>query len=86
MVKYGSIEEAVMEIKIPFYSHPETHKGPVGAALHVQDANMDDTTQTKTRTERASAVYMTTEKRAKRERFPETSVFISYVENHVTFL
>ncbi|GFT02150.1 hypothetical protein TNCV_84351 [Trichonephila clavipes] len=57
-----------MEIEISFYSHPETHKDPVGTALHIQEANMDDTTQTKTHTERAAAGYMTTEKRAKRER------------------
>ncbi|GFX74485.1 hypothetical protein TNCV_3213721 [Trichonephila clavipes] len=46
----------------------ETHKDPVGMALHTQEANMDDTTQTKKHTERAVAGYMTTEKRAKRER------------------
>ncbi|GFW92169.1 hypothetical protein TNCV_3540551 [Trichonephila clavipes] len=57
-----------MEIEIPFYSHPETHKDPVVTALHVQEANMDDTTQTKTHTERPAAGYMTTEKRLKRER------------------
>ncbi|GFU70777.1 hypothetical protein TNCV_1662921 [Trichonephila clavipes] len=70
-----------------FYSHPhtETHKDPVGTALHIQEANMDDTTQAKTHTERAAAGYMTTEKRAKRARFPETSVFIADVEDHVTF-
>ncbi|GFY09959.1 hypothetical protein TNCV_3699211 [Trichonephila clavipes] len=45
MVEYGSIEEALTEIEIPFYSHPETHKDPVGTALHIQEANMDDTTQ-----------------------------------------
>ncbi|GFX27780.1 hypothetical protein TNCV_2614401 [Trichonephila clavipes] len=80
MVEYDSIEEALMEIEIPFYSHPE------GTALHVQEANMDDTKQTKTHTERAAAGYMTTEKRVKRERFPETSAFIPVVEDHVTFL
>ncbi|GFW60513.1 hypothetical protein TNCV_568611 [Trichonephila clavipes] len=31
-----------------------THKDPVGTALHIQEANMDDTTQTKTHTERAA--------------------------------
>ncbi|GFW92769.1 hypothetical protein TNCV_1735621 [Trichonephila clavipes] len=85
-VEYDIIEEALMEIEIPFYSHPETHKDPVGTALHIQEANMDDTTQTKTHTERAAAGYMTTEKRAKRARFPETSVFIADVEDHETFL
>ncbi|GFW93280.1 hypothetical protein TNCV_2603981 [Trichonephila clavipes] len=68
MVEFGIIEEALMEIEIPFYSHPETHKDPVGTALHIQEANMDDTTQTKTHRERAAASYMTTEKHAKRER------------------
>ncbi|GFX47392.1 hypothetical protein TNCV_4691971 [Trichonephila clavipes] len=67
IVGYGSIEEALMEIEIPFYSHPETHKDPVGTALHIQEAIMDDTTQTKTHTECAAAGYMTTEKRAKIE-------------------
>ncbi|GFW02354.1 hypothetical protein TNCV_1732691 [Trichonephila clavipes] len=80
------MEEALMEIEIPFYSLPETHKNPVGTALHIQEANMDDTTQTKTHTKRAAAGYMTTEKRAKRERFPETSAFIPDDEDHVTFL
>ncbi|GFW72250.1 hypothetical protein TNCV_702871 [Trichonephila clavipes] len=75
-----------MEIEIPFYSHPETHKDPVGTALHIQEANMDDTTQAKTHTECTAAGYMTTEKRAKRERFPETSAFIPEVEDHMTFL
>ncbi|GFT27514.1 hypothetical protein TNCV_1276051 [Trichonephila clavipes] len=69
-----------------FISHLETHKDPVGMALHIQEANMDDTTQTKTHTKRAADGYMTTEKRAKSERFPETSVFIPDVEDHVTFL
>ncbi|GFV19870.1 hypothetical protein TNCV_480961 [Trichonephila clavipes] len=55
MVEYDSIEEELMEIEIPFYSHPETHKDPVGTALHKEEANMDDTTQTKTHTERAAA-------------------------------
>ncbi|GFV09003.1 hypothetical protein TNCV_1900811 [Trichonephila clavipes] len=31
-------------------------------ALHIQEANMDDTTQTKSHTERAAAGYMTTDK------------------------
>ncbi|GFW75163.1 hypothetical protein TNCV_448681 [Trichonephila clavipes] len=74
-----------MEIEIPFYS-TETHKDPVRKALHIQEANMDDITQTKTHIERAAAGYMTAEKRAKRERFPETSAFIPDVEDHVTFL
>ncbi|GFT04951.1 hypothetical protein TNCV_4744881 [Trichonephila clavipes] len=69
-----------------FISHLETHKYPVETALHIQEVNMDDTTQTKTHTERAAACYMTTEKRAKRKRFPDTSVFIPDVEDHVTFL
>ncbi|GFV76691.1 hypothetical protein TNCV_4729111 [Trichonephila clavipes] len=75
-----------MEIEIPFHSHPETHKDPVGTAIHIQEVLMDDTTQTKTHTERAAAGYMTTEKRAKSERFPETSAFIPDVEDHVKFL
>ncbi|GFX52131.1 hypothetical protein TNCV_547901 [Trichonephila clavipes] len=52
-----------------FISHlcVETHKDPVGTALHIQEANMDDTTQAKTHTERAAAGYMTTEKRSKKE-------------------
>ncbi|GFX87628.1 hypothetical protein TNCV_2465211 [Trichonephila clavipes] len=29
MVYYDSIEEELMEIEIPFYSHPETHKDPI---------------------------------------------------------
>ncbi|GFV68275.1 hypothetical protein TNCV_1875571 [Trichonephila clavipes] len=86
MVEYDSIEEALMYSVIPFYSHPETHKDPVGTALHIQEANMDETTQKKTHTERAAAVYMTTDKRAKSERFPETSAFKPDVEDHVTFL
>ncbi|GFX85690.1 hypothetical protein TNCV_2470921 [Trichonephila clavipes] len=56
-----------MEIEIPFYSHPETHKDPVGTALHIQEANMDDTTLEKTHTERAAVGYMITDKRSKRE-------------------
>ncbi|GFU01339.1 hypothetical protein TNCV_3538471 [Trichonephila clavipes] len=86
MLEHGSIEEALMEIEIPFYSHPETHKDPVGTVLHIHEVNMDDTTQTKTHTERAAAGYMTTEKRAKRARFPETSAFIPDVEDHVTLV
>ncbi|GFT52798.1 hypothetical protein TNCV_206331 [Trichonephila clavipes] len=68
MVEYGSVEEALMEIEIPFYSHPETHKDPVGTALHIKEANMNDTTKTKTHTERAAVDNMTTEKPAKTER------------------
>ncbi|GFX17668.1 hypothetical protein TNCV_474681 [Trichonephila clavipes] len=75
-----------MEIEIPFYSHPETHKDPAEATLHILEANMDDTTETKTHTERAAAGYVTTEKRSKRARFPETSAFIADVEDHGTFL
>ncbi|GFV78177.1 hypothetical protein TNCV_1036451 [Trichonephila clavipes] len=75
-----------MEIEIPFFSHPETHEDPVETALHIQEANMDGTTQTKTHTESAAVGYMTTEKRAKSQRFPETSAFIPDVEDHVTFL
>ncbi|GFU96277.1 hypothetical protein TNCV_88541 [Trichonephila clavipes] len=86
MVKYDNIEKTLMYFVIPFYSHPETHKDPVGMALHIQEENMDDTTQTTTHTERAVAGYMTTEKRSKSERFPETSAFIPDVEDHVTFL
>ncbi|GFW26691.1 hypothetical protein TNCV_2850811 [Trichonephila clavipes] len=73
-------------VRRSFEHHTETHKDPVGTALHIQEANMDATTQTKTHTERASAGYMTTEKRAKRERFPETSAFILGGEDLVTFL
>ncbi|GFT73941.1 hypothetical protein TNCV_4895661 [Trichonephila clavipes] len=71
-----------------FISLLEIHKDPVETALHIQEANMDNTTQTKTHTERAAAGYMTTGKRSKRERerFPETSAFIPDVEDHVTFL
>ncbi|GFU90262.1 transposable element Tcb2 transposase [Trichonephila clavipes] len=57
-----------MEIKIHFYSHPETHKDPVETTIHIQEANMDNTTQTNTHIKRAAAGYMTTEKRAKSER------------------
>ncbi|GFW38362.1 hypothetical protein TNCV_1332151 [Trichonephila clavipes] len=70
MVEQGSNEKALMETEIPFYSYLyiETHKDPVGTALHIQEANMNDTKQTKTDAERAAAGYMTTEKRAKSER------------------
>ncbi|GFS59361.1 hypothetical protein TNCV_3725151 [Trichonephila clavipes] len=51
MVEYDSIEEELMEIEIPFYSHPETHKDTVGTALHIQEANIEDTIQTKTVTQ-----------------------------------
>ncbi|GFU62722.1 hypothetical protein TNCV_1519001 [Trichonephila clavipes] len=64
----------------------KTHKDPVGTVLHIQEANMDDTTQTKTHTECAAAGYMTTENRAKSERFQETLAFIPDVEDRVTFL
>ncbi|GFX75732.1 hypothetical protein TNCV_2237051 [Trichonephila clavipes] len=50
-----------------FTSHLETHKDPVGTALHIQEANMDDTRQTK-QLQHKVAGYMTTEKRAKTER------------------
>ncbi|GFS94092.1 band 4.1-like protein 4A [Trichonephila clavipes] len=72
-----------MEIKIPFYSHPQTRKDPVGTALHIQEANMDDTTQTKTHTERAAAGYMTTEKRSKRDVSRDIG-FYTDVEDHET--
>ncbi|GFV40330.1 hypothetical protein TNCV_4900491 [Trichonephila clavipes] len=86
MVELSSIEEALMEIKTPFYSHPETRKNPLGTAIHTQEANMDNTTQTKTHTKRAAAGYMITEKRAKSKRFPETSAFIPDVEDQMAFL
>ncbi|GFT95382.1 hypothetical protein TNCV_3326541 [Trichonephila clavipes] len=50
------------------FIHLGTHKDPVGTALPIQEANMDDTTQTKTHSECAAAGYMTTEKRSKRQR------------------
>ncbi|GFW56935.1 hypothetical protein TNCV_161631 [Trichonephila clavipes] len=46
---------------------------------------MEDTTQTKTHRERAAAGYMTTEKRAKRERFPDVFCFIPRVEAHYDY-
>ncbi|GFU64664.1 dynein heavy chain 2, axonemal [Trichonephila clavipes] len=84
----NTVEEGIQILKM-FQKHFEKQehiKDPVGTALHIQEANMDDTTQAKTHTERTAAGYMTTEKQAKRERFPETSVFIPDVEDHVTFL
>ncbi|GFU34131.1 hypothetical protein TNCV_3199301 [Trichonephila clavipes] len=86
MIEYDSIAKALMYFVIPLYSHPETHKDSVGTALHIQEANMDDTTQTKTYTDRAAVGYMTTDEREKSEMFPETSAFISNVEAHVAFL
>ncbi|GFY11129.1 hypothetical protein TNCV_4471151 [Trichonephila clavipes] len=75
-----------MEIEIPFYLHPETHKDPVETALHIQEANMDDATQTKTHTERAAAATCLQRNDRRGKRFPETSAFIPDVEDHVTCL
>ncbi|GFU79721.1 transposable element Tcb2 transposase [Trichonephila clavipes] len=72
-----------MEIEIPFYSHPETHKDPVETALHIQEANIDDTTQTKRHTQNALHDYR---EMIEEHRFPETSAFIPDVEDHVTCL
>ncbi|GFX85736.1 transposable element Tcb2 transposase [Trichonephila clavipes] len=44
----------------------KTHEDPVETALHIQEANMDDTTQTK-KLQHKAAGYMTTEKRRNSE-------------------
>ncbi|GFW93125.1 hypothetical protein TNCV_3888661 [Trichonephila clavipes] len=69
------------------WNERETHKDSVGMSLHIQEANMDDITQTKTHTERAAASYITTEKMIEeREVSRDTSAFIPDVEDCVTFL
>ncbi|GFT12535.1 hypothetical protein TNCV_5093371 [Trichonephila clavipes] len=82
MVEYDIIEKALMQIAIPLYSHPETHNDPVGMAL--QEAYIMAQRQTQTALQPVN--YMMEKGRQKRrERFPETSVFILDGEDDVTF-
>ncbi|GFU91222.1 hypothetical protein TNCV_4925521 [Trichonephila clavipes] len=86
MVEYDSIEEALMYFIIPFYSHPETHKDPVGTTLHIQEANMNETTQKKTHRTRSSRLHDYRETSEEQEVSRDTSAFIPNVEDHMTFL
>ncbi|GFX61463.1 hypothetical protein TNCV_823691 [Trichonephila clavipes] len=71
-VKHGRIQyyrRGTPVNQFSFISHLETHKNPVGTALHIHEANRrHNTDKQKKQLQHKAAGYMTTEKRAKRQR------------------
>ncbi|GFW73205.1 hypothetical protein TNCV_484311 [Trichonephila clavipes] len=70
-----------------FTSVWETHKDPVGTALHIQEEeNMDDTTQTNQLQHKSSRLHDYRETSEEKARFPENIGFLYSTVSHVTFL